>query len=257
MIKQRKLNPIEATAYWWVNNIKNKIKELYNSQNKDEKEREFLELFYQFNDLQWRELYLELVDGLSEKIITTLAFDNSLEYYQQETTAFGHDDINEVLNKVVNKDIPDINLALQGIGDSIICTNTCGADRVFAEGGISSLDTDFDSNYILSGDMQEFEIKSIIMMLLRAIINNNSFEKLKRLFMAVYFNLYPDCDRLIIEEEFARIFDQLCDEKMINSLSYKKDYQTKLSNFDLMAINCLDCVSPLARSVKELCKKEV
>ena len=253
-IKQRQLNPIEATAYWWVSNIKHKVRELYESKKKDDKEVKFLELFCYFNDLKWREIYLEIIRITNERINNTFAEDTSF-FYQQQTSVYSHDDINEALSIVLNQDVPDINLSLNGIGDSSICTNTYGADRLYAEGGMSSLDSDFDSNYVLSGDMQEFEVKSLIMMLLRANEDNTSYEKLKCLFMTAYLNMHPSCNKLIIEAEFARIFDQLCDEQLVSSLLYEKEYQTKLDDFNLKNIDSLGCISPFAIPVKEYCKK--
>ncbi|MBQ9318381.1 MAG: hypothetical protein IJR82_01980 [Bacilli bacterium] len=252
-LKQRQLNPIEATAYWWINNIKYKVRELHYN-NKNIQELEFYNLFYRYTDLEWRKLYIFLVESLKKKVNDYISLNDDNNSYQQGTEITCHDDINEILSSFLKNNVPDICLALKGVGNSFIYTNNYGADRVFADNGISSLDDAYGSNYILSGDKEEFEVKTLIMLLLKSFNSNTSFEKLKQLFIDIYLGMHPEKDIFSVIDEFIKIFNQMCDDNMILSTSYEKVYKSKLSDFDLISLES-DDVTPLASKVKEYCNQ--
>lgn len=149
-IKRIELNPVEATSYWWIIEIKKKLQELLIITSGKE-EAEFLSIFYNFTDIEWRKLYLDLIEYIGKKVENIL-LKEEYGYYYQDTKENFHKDINEVLCHFVNKSIPDISLTLLGVEESSICTNKYGADRIYNVSGIVPLDTLYESNYILSGD---------------------------------------------------------------------------------------------------------
>ena len=59
--KKIELSSIEATAYWWTNIIKNKVRELIKINTTDEKEINFVKLLYNYTEADWRNLYLGLI----------------------------------------------------------------------------------------------------------------------------------------------------------------------------------------------------
>lgn len=227
-IRQINLNPIEATSYWWVREIRSKIIEINSLKDKNDRELEFLGLFNHFTDIEWRKLYLELNKYFSHKI-ENLSDKTGTKFYHQDTSLNHHNDLNEVLHMVLDKNIPDICLNLSGMEHSSICTNQYGADRIYSISGIVPLDTVYDYNYILSGDEKELVMKNLIYYLLDLGIHNQ--DALKKSFCDFYSNLYKDIDEEDIEDNFVRIFNQLNAQDNFSFMSSKlnsTDFSKKL-----------------------------
>lgn len=225
-IKKINLSPIEATAYWWVQTINKKLIEI-EILNDNKEEREFLSNFKDFTDVEWRILYLELTKYISKKV-NNISNNDEAECYHQDTAKKYHNDINEVLCSVLKTNIPDINLTLSGIESSAIYTNQYGADRVYDISGIVKLDTIYDSNYILSGDEKELEMKNLIMYLIDLEVYNKSLESLKEIFCEFYSNLH-DVDKELLEDDFMRIYNQLSDQGLVDNLNFEQS-DNKLLN---------------------------
>lgn len=219
-IKQIELNPVEATSYWWINTIQKKLQEILVLKMVKE-EICFLNSFNNYTDIEWRKLYLELTKYIYSKV-DKLSYEEEFEYYHQATPINHHNDINEVLSKVTKKKIPDITLNLTDIESSTIYTNKYGADRVYSVSGIVPLDMFYDSNYVLTGNKVELEIKNLVIKLIESGILNESFESFKNKFCEIYGSLHHDMDQILIEESFIRIFNQLSDQGIIETLNNVK-----------------------------------
>ena len=240
-IKQVNLNPIEATAYFWVETVKNKIKEIYLKDNKQDVELRFLNIFYNFSDVEWRKLYLELSFYLNNKVNNYVPHGlYGIDAYSQDTEKYYHQDINKVLNFVSRNNVPDIGLSSDLIEDSIISTNIYGANRYYKSGGVVSLDTCFNYNYILTGDKRELDLKYLLISIITVICQNNknySVNDLKKIFKSIYFDMYNDLDAKIIDEDFERIFNLIHDEGLVNGLSCDKEFSSKIERIDLVGTN--------------------
>lgn len=206
-IKKIELNPIEATSYWWVETIKKKLKEILSFEYNQE-EKDFLLALYDFTDIEWRKLYLELIKCISCKV-ENLSYKEDDEYYHQATLKKCHNDVNEALRFVAGKKIPDIGLSPLNVEDSSIYTNKYGADRIYCLSGIVPLNTMYEPNYILSGDEVELEMKNLIMYLMELGLYDKSLETFKDIFCEFYCDLHKEYDRKLIEENFVRIINQI------------------------------------------------
>ena len=240
-IKNIELNPIEATAYFWINTIKNKVKELSSISNKSNNELEFFNLFKQYTDFEWRKLYLVMKDYFNNKI-------NSNHFYIQDTSV--HNDINKVLNNVLNREIPDIDLALNGIEDYFTCTNIYGADRIYKESGIIQIESTYSFNYILSGDINELELNTLMILLLKKFKKNHSKKLLKNLFCDIYKELHTELELSIIEDNFIRIYNQICDLGLIVDLSFNNQYNSNISDSEYKYLDTNNELSKIIKKVK-------
>lgn len=68
VLKEVELSSIEATAYWWVNTIRFRLRDIMTSGASDNNETLFAEIFYNFTEIDWRRLYLELVKSILVKV---------------------------------------------------------------------------------------------------------------------------------------------------------------------------------------------
>ena len=111
--KKIELSPIEVTAYWWTNSIKEKVRDIIIHNSRDDCENKFASIFYGYTEVDWRNLYLALVKDIAhdvECLDTTQGV-----YFSQDTCIGGHDRLNEELAQITNKFIPDIRLAGFGV----------------------------------------------------------------------------------------------------------------------------------------------
>ena len=240
LIKQIQLNPNEATAYFWVNTIKNKVRELsIDKTNKLAEELNFLDIFYNYTDIEWRKIYLELTKYIEYKVKNYIPHGlYGIDEYNQITSKYYHNDINKVLSKIALKKIPDIRLASNDMKDSIIITNKYGANRYYISEGMTPIDNSFETNYILSGDKLELDFERLLMSVIAVIQQNkksfNSVKQLKKIFCDIYIDIYGNVDRLKLEEQFNIVFDQIHDKGLLLGTSYDKEYLCKFSDIDLV-----------------------
>ena len=124
-IKEIKLSSIEVTAYWWVNIIKNKVRELIINGTNDKSELKFVKLFYNYTQIDWRNLYLELINYITEDVNNYISLEDTMEIdgFHQSTAKREHQRLNIELSKILNSKVPDIRLASSDFKDSVIYTN--------------------------------------------------------------------------------------------------------------------------------------
>ena len=85
------LSPIQATSYWWVNSIREKVREIAIQGTIDKNEAEVASIFDNYTEINWRNLYLKLAKWISEDV------DN----YVAKGKSFGIDALIKILPKVV------------------------------------------------------------------------------------------------------------------------------------------------------------
>ena len=252
MIRQVNLNPIEATAYFWVNTIKNKIREIsLNKEDFSKLEIEFYNNFYKFTDKEWRKLYIELCKYIDIKVKKYSHHGMyGIDDYHQETAKYYHEDINEVLSNISKTIVPDIRLATNDKEDIIITTNPYGANKYYESYGIVPLDKTYEYNYILTGDKQELELYNLIMSVI-VVMNqkgNHSVDYLRKVFLKLYSEMYENINIKQAEENFNRIFNQIHDKGLLEGLSLDKEYNCKFEKIDLVGIE------PYMKKSKKLIK---
>ena len=240
MIKQLELTPVEATAYFWVKTIKDKIREMsINTNDISEKELEFFNDFSKFTDVEWRKLYIELCKFIDIKVKKYSHHGlYGIDDYHQDTAKYYHKDINEILSYVSKKEVPDIRLAGKNKEDLIIATNPYGANKFFESYGMIPLDKIYDYNYILSGDKKELELYNLVMSVI-VVMNqngNHSIDYLRKVFCNLYLEMHDNINIKELEEDFNRIFNQIHDKGLLEGVSLDKEYNCKFENIDLIGI---------------------
>ena len=117
-----KLSSVEATAYWWVNVIKNKVKEILKSGTSSKDEKRFAKIFFRYTEREYRILYLELIKYIEQDMINHI-MNSGENVYHQDTDIMGHNDINKALFKITNCSIPDIRIVSNNSKDVVTYTN--------------------------------------------------------------------------------------------------------------------------------------
>ena len=151
------LSSLEVTSYWWIKVIKAKVRELAVQGPYDKNEEKFLNIFYNYTEKDWRNLYLELINYIMEDINNFVPRGDvvGIDSFEQDTDVNGHNRINEELSKILKCKVPDIRLASNSSKDSVIYTNMFGASVWYKSCGVNNLPTICDANYILTGDEKE------------------------------------------------------------------------------------------------------
>ena len=113
------LTPSKLAAYWWIEKIRTKIKDIKNNPCTPE-ELEFTSLFDNYAEIDWRNLYTKL-NIIIERDINEKEKEN--DYHSQGTGKGEHSLINFELMSILKKQIPDISITTIGSKDSIIYAN--------------------------------------------------------------------------------------------------------------------------------------
>lgn len=242
--KKIELSSIEATAYWWTNIIKNKVRELIKINTTDEKEINFVKLFYNYTEADWRNLYLGLIKFITLSVNTYIptCYEYGIDAFNQNTDKTGHDQLNVALSKILDKPfIPDIRLASNSLKDYTIYTNIFGASVWYKSGGLTKLPTKYKPTYILTGNEEELYLRNL---LLATIIVLNELDKnfhsitiLRKAFCQEYQKNI--CKKKIedVIELFNAVFNQLNDDRIIMGRCYNDTYYTNLLQNDYAKVN--------------------
>lgn len=148
------LSSIQATAYWWINQIRNKVKEIGLEKLSDKSEVKFAQTFYNFTEVEWRKLYLELVEYIAKDVENYIpqGYTFDIDAFSQDTDKGGHDRIDCEISKIIKQSVPDIRIASRSSKDSVIYTNMFGVSIWYKSCGISKLPTKYEPSYLLTGD---------------------------------------------------------------------------------------------------------
>lgn len=156
------ISSIQATAYWWVNKLIYRTRDIamrLNSLHLSKDEIKFYNIFKSYTDKEWRNLYLNLTDYITEDVNNYKPqgyYD--LDYFCQDTDKGKHDRLNAELAKITNtKGFPDIRIADNFSKDEVVYTNMFGASVWYKSCGVTPLETEVYPRYILTGNEEELE----------------------------------------------------------------------------------------------------
>ena len=108
------LDPYQTVTYTWINTIKRRLNEISGPFYKPTKEEsEFYEIFKDFTDLDWRYFYLRLTMQISRDIHIN-------RQLVQGTKKNKHNKLNEEIELLTGKHVPNIGLNTQGFKDHSI-----------------------------------------------------------------------------------------------------------------------------------------
>ena len=126
--EQITLSSVERTAYWWIVTIKSKVRELsiFKCYSKDEEK--FISIFKNYTEVEWRILYLKLVEKIS-KDLDQYIFEGRQSEFNQDTEREGHNLLNKELSSILGKKVPDISLSSDNAKDSVIYTTQTNINK--------------------------------------------------------------------------------------------------------------------------------
>lgn len=234
------LSSIQATSYWWVNVIKSKVRELVKDGTVDKKEIKFAQKFYNYTDKDWRNLYLELVNYITDDVINyKKVIDDDI--FSQDTEEKGHDRINEELSKIMHTSIPDIRLASSSSKDSIIYTSMTNSSILYKSCGVTDLPTKYFTTYILTGNEEELDFYNYLLSTIAVLKEKNtsfhSVSLLRDTFCEEYKKinkLQEDSKELL--ERFNQAFSNASDKGIILGNHYKDTYFCHFSDIDYIGL---------------------
>ena len=238
--KKIELSPVEVTAYWWTNSIKGKVREIVVYNSRDYNENLFVNIFYGYTEVDWRNLYLALVKDIAhdvECLDTTQGV-----YFSQDTCIGGHDRLNEELAQITNKFIPDIRLAGFDVKDSVIYTTSSRASVLYKSCGDRVLPTMYDESYILTGNQKKLDFYNTLISTIAIIEQKdkyfNSVPILRERFCQEYIRLSDEDEN---EEDITGLFnvcfDKASDKKTIVGRHFDRKYFPSFRNIDFVGLN--------------------
>ena len=256
------LSSIQATAYWWINLIRSKVKEILIEESSDKNNTKFAKIFCDFTEVDWRNLYLQLVDCITEDVNNYVPKGNvyGIDSFSQDTDKGGHNRINNAISKILQKSIPDIRLASNSSKDWVIYTNMFGASVLYKSCGVSDLSTKYEPSYVLTGDENELDfynqVISTIAVLQQKNCNFHSLPLLRSGFCDEYKRLYPSDETLDeIKDHFNKTFDKASDRDIIFGRSYKESYFANFRDFDYVGLeNYMELAEHYARIILQIKK---
>lgn len=242
------LSPIEATAYWWINTIRYRVREIAISGAIDKDEAKFADIFYSYTEIDWRKVYLELVKCVALDVDSYVS-ENTSDTFSQDTKIGGHEKINEEIAKIIGQEIPDIRLASNGVKDSVIYTTTEMASVWYKSCGVNKLATKYEASYVLTGDKNSLDFYNLLISTI-AILDNeesnfDSVSILRERFCREYVKLNENeksIDEVI--DMFNASFDKASRKKIILGRSFQESYFASFRDIDFVG---LEAYSDLAR----------
>lgn len=241
--KEVELSSIEATAYWWINVIKNKVRELVVHKTSNKQEIAFVQKFYNYTEVDWRNLYLELVKYITEDVNNYVKTGDTIgiDAFSQDTEKKGHDRINAELSKIMHCSIPDIRLASSSSKDSVIYTNMFGACVWYKSCGVTDLPTKYDMDYILTGDEQELNFYKLVILTIAVLKEKdssfNSVSLLRTGFCDEYRkvnNFEENLNEFI--DKFNQVFIKGRDKGIIFGSPWNETYFPSFRDIDLVGL---------------------
>lgn len=237
------LSSMESTAYWWIKIIKNKVRELIIQGTTEKEEIKFVKIFYNYTEVEWRNLYLGLVNYITEDVNNYVPIENmgGTDTFNQDTDKNGHDRINTELSKIINCSIPDIRLANNSTKDSVIYTNMFGAYVWYKSGGVTKLPTKYEPCYILTGDEKELHFDNLLISTI-AVLNEldrnfHSVSLIRERFCKEYKKVNKSKESIkAIKGRFNYSFDKACDKGIILGSSWQDTYFTNFRDIDFVGL---------------------
>ena len=237
-----KLSPVEATVYWWIKVIKEKVKEIIIDRAYCKAETKFIQIFSEWTEREWRNLYLKLLPYFEDKInnFTSPVYDYDRDTFHQDTDVKGHDEINSYLNNIIGCKIPDIRLSSYSSKDLVTYTSMNCASIWYKSCGIRSLPTDYEPSYIITGDEVSLDFYNLLITTLAVL------EQLNRNFNSVEILRTNFCNQYIINNKFKKkqvyqmfedAFNSLSNKHIIYCASWSHTYILSIYDIDLIGLD--------------------
>lgn len=238
--KKIRLSPVEVTAYWWTNSIKEKVREIVTKNSWDDSENKFASIFYGYTEVDWRNMYLALAKDIAHDVE---CFDTTQgSCFSQDTCIGGHDRLNEELSQIIHQPIPDIRLAGNYVKDSVIYTTSSSASVWYKSCGERKLPAMYEESYILTGNQKKLDFYNTLISTIAIIEQKdkyfNSVPTLREKFCKEYIILSDEEEKQEeITQWFNTCFDKASDKGIILGRHFDKKYFPSFRNIDFVGLN--------------------
>lgn len=195
------LNSVEQAAYWWIKVIRIKINEI--SRNPDsfsKEEYDFFEMFSNFTEENWRDIYLKLKDYITHH--------SDKKTFSQNTSKKGHQQINEALN------IPDVSLSSRNGKQYILDMHprniyvSCKIKERIPNEYQTSYSSDY--NYVITGNKNDLKLYNLVLAVIMSIrIKRQYFKSLSFLRDSFCKKFISDNELECSLEEVTRNFNAI------------------------------------------------
>lgn len=243
MVKKEEieLSPIEATAYWWINLMRYRVREIATSGARDRNEAKFAEIFYSFTEIDWRKVYLELIKYIYKDVESYIPKNHS-DAFSQDTDIEGHNILNDEMFKIIGQQIPDIRLASNGVKDSVIYTTVSVVSVWNKSCGVNKLATKYEPSYVLTGDRNSLDFYNLLISTI-AVLNKiassfKSVSTLRERFCREYIKL-SELEETFddVVERFNYAFNKASDNEIILGRSCKEMYFPSFRDIDYIGLD--------------------
>ncbi len=223
------LSPMETTAYWWVNSLRHRVREIEIGGARDENEALFAQIFDNYTERDWRKVYLGLVKEIFRDVKTYIPED-WFDVFSQDTAKGGHERLNDELSKITGQQIPDICLSSRSSADLVIYTTFENAG-IRKSGGIHELSPKCESCYVLTGDEKGLDFDNLLLATIAVLSELDesfcSVLKLREGFCDEYVKkTSPEQTINEVVEKFNASLNRAMDKKVIGCISYSDMYFT-------------------------------
>lgn len=236
------LNSYQVTAYFWINQIRSKVKEIFYYGYSDEKEENFFSIFSEFDEKKWRKLFLSLTEYVEKDVLSYVLKENyeGVNAFSQDTCLSGHKRLNKELSLILNKRIPDVRLASNDLKDSIVYTKSDSVIVWYKSCGTRVLDSKYNPTYVITGDEEKLKLYNTLLFTINSLkYISNDFHSLYIL-RKVFCSSYANDNNLEIDyvlDIFNETINLLDDNGLINGRSFGSNYFVSYSSLDLVGLD--------------------
>ena len=238
--EQIDLSSVERTAYWWIITIKAKVRELAIFGCNNQSQEKFLSIFKNYTEVEWRNLYLKLIEKITKDLEQNV-FEGTILEFKQDTEKKGHNLLNKELSSIIGIRIPDISLSSRNTKDSVIYTTKTNVKIWYKSSNLIPLSLSCDKYYILTGDERSLRFYYLLITTIAFIkqidYSFNSINNLRQFFCKEYIHLSDqEEDPEEIFQLFNRSFNKANDNEIIIGRCFGATYSANIRTFDFLGL---------------------
>lgn len=265
-----KLNPYQQAAYWIVSRLRYKVKEIFvegfSYPSTDDVLSIFLNIFGDFDDVEWRYLYLKLSKAIEEEVNNLTS---EMKWFIQDESLNCHNRLNEIISEIVDLEVPDMCLSPNNSQKTYFFVSKDKASYwVKSQQYPNNLNLEYSRryNYVLTGNKEELKFYNTIKATIFHLLEDDckySLDRVLDLFCEEYMKHYKIDDREEekIKEEFLRVLN---DKYQIRDGYLDQDTRLMVIIDDLNANGIDDCkdigklfADNIRNNIKDIQKKKV
>ena len=252
MEEKLELTPAQNTAFWWTNRIKYIARCIAKNYAREHayplspNQKKFLKVFYNFSEIDWRNLYLNLTKYIDQDINSYvkkgLLF--SIDMFSQETSEGKHNRLNQELGEILQiPKFPDLRLAASGSKDEVIYSGREGVCIWYKNCGVKDLSRYVEPTYVLTGDEQEVDVYNQLITTIIALKKRdnkfNSIDLLSKGFCMAYLKFNDPQANSYVEvlKRFNKAYDKAEEWDIVAGKRSQTKFICTALNFDITGLD--------------------